>query len=155
MFNENSLPSLFADGGARGNPVPAGAGVVLFSAEGKKLAERQLFLGKQTNNRAEWFAAILALRLAKEEELREFRLLFDSKLVAEQLAGRWKVKNPGLAPLAAAAKKLVENFARVEIEHLPREKNAAADALANAAMNAGAPPFSEKEFLGKEEGALF
>jgi len=128
-----------ADGGARGNPGPAGYGAVVRDAEtGAVLAERAASLGTATNNVAEYSGLIAGLAAAAELDAREVDVRMDSKLVVEQMSGRWQIKHPGLRPLAAQAAALVRRFDAVRFEWVPRERNRAADALANKAMDAAA-----------------
>ena len=128
-----------ADGGSRGNPGPAGYGaVVREAATGEVLLERYGSLGVTTNNVAEYSGLIAALQAAAELSAGRVDVRMDSKLVIEQMAGRWQIKNPGLRPLAAEAVKLVGRFTEVTYEWIPREQNRAADALANRAMDEAA-----------------
>lgn len=128
-----------ADGGSRGNPGPAGYGaVVREAATGEVLLERYASLGVTTNNVAEYSGLIAALQAAAELNATRVDVRMDSKLVIEQMAGRWQIKNPGLRPLAAEAAQLVGRFAEVTYEWIPREQNRAADALANRAMDEAA-----------------
>ncbi|MGK5684789.1 bifunctional RNase H/acid phosphatase [Actinoplanes sp. URMC 104] len=127
-----------ADGGSRGNPGPAGYGSVVRDAGGEVLLERQGALGVTTNNVAEYTGLIEGLKAAAELGATEVDVRMDSKLVVEQMSGRWQIKNAGLRPLAAEAAQLVTRFARVSFEWIPRERNRAADALANRAMDEAA-----------------
>jgi probable phosphoglycerate mutase len=127
-----------ADGGARGNPGPAGYGAVVRSEDGEILAERSGSLGLATNNVAEYTGLIEGLSAAGDLGAREVTVRMDSKLVVEQMSGRWQIKHPGLRPLAAQAAALVHQFASVTFEWIPRERNMHADALANEAMDAAA-----------------
>jgi broad specificity phosphatase PhoE/ribonuclease HI len=128
-----------ADGGSRGNPGPAGYGaVVIEAATGQVLLERYASLGITTNNVAEYTGLIAGLRAALELNATQVDVRMDSKLVVEQMSGRWQIKNPGLRPLAAEAATLVTRFAAVTFEWIPRERNKAADALANRAMDEAA-----------------
>jgi probable phosphoglycerate mutase len=128
-----------ADGGSRGNPGPAGYGaVVLEAATGEVLLERYASLGITTNNVAEYSGLIAGLRAAAELGATAVEVRMDSKLVVEQMSGRWQIKNPGLRPLAAEAATLVTRFASVTYEWIPRERNKIADALANRAMDEAA-----------------
>jgi probable phosphoglycerate mutase len=130
-----------ADGGARGNPGPAGYGaVVRDAATGEVLAERLGALGIATNNVAEYSGLIAGLTAAVEVGADDVEVRMDSKLVVEQMAGRWKIKHPGLRPLAARAAALVRRFSSVRFTWIPREHNKHADALANAAMDGKAAP---------------
>ncbi|MET8357974.1 bifunctional RNase H/acid phosphatase [Micromonospora sp. NPDC005171] len=135
--------SVEADGGSRGNPGPAGYGAVVRDPEtGEVLAERSESLGTATNNVAEYQGLIAGLTAAAELGAVEVDVRMDSKLVVEQMCGRWQIKHPGLRPLAAQAAALVGRFAAVRFSWIPREQNRHADALANAAMDAaaGRPP---------------
>lgn len=127
-----------ADGGSRGNPGPAGFGALVRDpATGTVLAERAEFLGVTTNNVAEYAGLVAGLRAAAELGARRVDVRMDSKLVVEQMAGRWKVKHPGLRPRYEEATRLVAGFAEVTFTWIPRARNKHADALANAAMDAG------------------
>ena len=141
-----------ADGGARGNPGPAGYGAVVIDPETDiVLAERAESLGTATNNVAEYSGLIAGLEAAAELGARVVDVRMDSKLVVEQMSGRWKIKHPGLRPLATRAAALVRGFDSVTLQWIPRARNTRADRLANAAMDAaaagGAPPAGES--LGK------
>ncbi len=132
-----------ADGGARGNPGPAGYGAVVRDPDsGEALVERAVSLGVATNNVAEYSGLIAGLAAAAELGARRVVVRMDSKLVIEQMSGRWQIKHPGLRPLAAEAAALVQRFAEVRFEWVPRDRNKHADALANRAMDeaAGKPP---------------
>ncbi|MEU7584833.1 bifunctional RNase H/acid phosphatase [Micromonospora sp. NPDC049230] len=128
-----------ADGGSRGNPGPAGYGAVVLDPEtGEVLAERSESLGTTTNNVAEYQGLIAGLTAAAELGAAEVDVRMDSKLVVEQMCGRWQIKHPGLRPLAAQAAGLVGRFTAVRFTWIPRDENRHADALANAAMDAAA-----------------
>ncbi|HWG98321.1 MAG TPA: bifunctional RNase H/acid phosphatase [Pilimelia sp.] len=130
-----------ADGGSRGNPGPAGYGaVVRNAATGEVLAERAEAIGVATNNVAEYSGLIAGLAAAADLGAAEVEVRMDSKLVVEQMCGRWQIKNPGLRPLAAQAATRVREFDSVTFTWIPRELNRHADALANAAMDAAAAP---------------
>ncbi|MDI2032599.1 bifunctional RNase H/acid phosphatase [Saccharopolyspora sp. TS4A08] len=125
-----------ADGGSRGNPGPAGSGAVVLDADTREvLAERAIGLGETTNNVAEYQGLIAGLRAAAELGATEVSVRMDSKLVIEQMAGRWKVKHANLQPLNAVARELAADFQHVDYEWIPRADNAAADKLANDAMD--------------------
>jgi ribonuclease H / adenosylcobalamin/alpha-ribazole phosphatase len=125
-----------ADGGSRGNPGPAGYGAVVRDPRtGEVLAERKGFIGVATNNVAEYQGLIAGLRAAVELGAREVEARMDSKLVVEQMSGRWKIKHPSMQPLALEARQLAEGFDRISYEWIPRERNRHADRLANEAMD--------------------
>ncbi len=128
-----------ADGGSRGNPGPAGYGaVVLDAASGDVLAERSEGIGVATNNVAEYQGLIAGLRAAIELGATVVEVRMDSKLVVEQMSGRWKIKHPAMKPLAMEAAKLVRQLGSVHFGWIPRERNKRADRLANLAMDAQA-----------------
>ncbi len=127
-----------ADGGSRGNPGPAGYGAVVMDEAGTVLVERAEGIGVTTNNVAEYQGLIAGLRAAAELGAEVIDVRMDSKLVVEQMSGRWKIKHPGLQPLALEAQKLVRGFTRVTYQWIPRERNKHADRLANEAMDAQA-----------------
>jgi probable phosphoglycerate mutase len=126
---------LYADGAARGNPGPGGAGAVLMDADGHVLAELTKGLGHTTNNIAEYTALIIGLEEAKRRGIDDIEVRMDSKLVVEQMNGRWKIKHPNMKPLALRAGELWGTFARKSIVHVPREDNGIADALSNKAID--------------------
>jgi ribonuclease HI len=131
------------DGAARSNPGPASAGAVLIDAArpdarhplAPPLATISDYLGIQTNNVAEYTAVVRALVLAAELGAREVHLMLDSKLIVEQLHGRWRVKDAKLKPLHAEARRLLLGFDRWTAVHVPRAQNSAADALCNEAID--------------------
>jgi ribonuclease HI len=125
----------YTDGGARGNPGPAGYGVHILDAEGNTLAELVGPLGHATNNVAEYSGLIAALQWAVEHGQAQVRIRMDSELVIKQMRGEYKVKHAGLQPLHAEARRLVGSLARVTFEHVRREQNKVADALSNQAMD--------------------
>jgi probable phosphoglycerate mutase len=128
-----------ADGGSRGNPGPAGYGaVVLDPVSGEVLAERSEGLGVVTNNVAEYRGLIAGLRAALELGADEVDVRMDSKLVVEQMSGRWQVKHPAMRPLATEAGGLVRQIGSVRFSWIPRAQNKRADKLANLAMDAQA-----------------
>ena len=130
-----------ADGGSRGNPGPAGYGaVVIDPGTDEVLAERAEGLGVTTNNVAEYRGLIAGLRAAQELGAIDVEVRMDSKLVVEQMSGRWQVKHPAIQPLAREAAELVAEIGQVAFRWVPRERNRRADALANQAMDAQAAP---------------
>jgi ribonuclease HI len=127
--------TLHTDGGARGNPGPAGIGVVLKSPEGEILEEIGRGIGWTTNNAAEYEGLIAGLQAARQHGASELQVYMDSTLVVEQMKGGYKVKSPGLRPLHARARKLVEQFDRVTFQAVPRARNKEADRLSNKGMD--------------------
>ncbi|WP_037658827.1 reverse transcriptase-like protein, partial [Streptomyces aurantiacus] len=127
-----------ADGGSRGNPGPAGYGAVVIDAEsGETLAEAAEYIGVATNNVAEYKGLVAGLKAAHAlDPAAQVHVRMDSKLVVEQMSGRWKIKHPGMKPLAAEAARVFP-ASQVTYEWIPREQNKHADRLANEAMDAG------------------
>jgi ribonuclease HI len=125
----------FIDGGARGNPGPAGWGAVIQSPEGETIAELCGGIPHATNNVAEYQGLIAALSWAIEHGASTLTVKSDSLLVVQQMRGVYKVKHEGLKPLFGQAKLLAHKIGRVTYEHIPREKNKDADRLANQAMD--------------------
>jgi len=125
----------YIDGGARGNPGPAGYGVRIEQPDGALIEEFGESIGVATNNVAEYRGLIGALEWAKREGLEQLHVRSDSLLLVQQMLGRFKVKHPGLQPLYAKARLLAHEIGRVTFEHVGRDKNADADRLANAAMD--------------------
>jgi ribonuclease HI len=125
----------YIDGGARGNPGPAGYGVRIEQPDGTLLAELHGALGIATNNVAEYNGLLAALRWAVEYGEREVHIRSDSELLVKQMRGEYKIKHPGLRPLAAHARLLCMQLDRVEFEHVRREQNTEADRLSNLAMD--------------------
>ncbi|HEY7347714.1 MAG TPA: ribonuclease HI family protein [Ktedonobacterales bacterium] len=129
---------LRTDGGSRGNPGPAGAGIVIENAEGKPLAQGRKFLGQMTNNQAEYHALILGLQAVTRYQPVAVQVFLDSELVVHQMNGRYQVKGARLLPLYQQVKQLAARLPAVQFAHVPRSQNRRADTLANAAMDAGA-----------------
>lgn len=127
----------YTDGGARGNPGPAGYGVVIKDEAGGKVAALSQYLGHQTNNFAEYQGLIAALEYTVKHGPRALKLVSDSELLVNQIKGRYKVKNPTLQDLHARAKELIAQLDWFSIGHAMREHNQEADRLANAAMDQG------------------
>jgi ribonuclease HI len=132
------------DGGSRGNPGPAGAGVFIYNEKNEIIRKAHLFLGTMTNNEAEYQAVILGLETLKKvfgkEKLRNIDVVvrMDSELVCKQLRGEYQVKEEKLVPLFMKIwNARVSDFSHTSFEHIPREKNAEADKLANQAMDEG------------------
>jgi ribonuclease HI len=128
---------LRTDGGSRGNPGPAGAGVVIENTAGKVLAQGRKFLGRITNNQAEYHALILGLQAVARYQPVSVQVFLDSDLVVRQMNGSYKVKHAGLLPLYQQARQLADALPEVVFTHVPRSQNHRADALANEAMDAG------------------
>ena len=126
-----------ADGGSRGNPGPAGYGALVRDAEtGRVLAERAASVGRATNNVAEYGGLVAGLQAALDlDPTAEVEVRMDSKLVVEQMSGRWKVKHPDMQQLALQAQRLARQLGGVRYTWVPRAQNSAADALANSAMD--------------------
>ncbi len=126
---------VYADGGARGNPGPAGAGAYLTDEAGNPVARIFKYLGETTNNVAEYSALLYGLKEALKRGAGELLIRMDSQLVVRQIQGEYRVKEPTLQKLHAKAKELLAQFQAYEIEHIPREKNEEADKLANLAID--------------------
>ena len=125
----------YIDGGARGNPGPAGYGVRIEDADGTLVEEFSEAIGTATNNVAEYRGLLAALEWAKRHGYRTLHVRSDSLLLVQQMLGNFKVKNPGLQPLHARARLLAHEIGDVRFEHVGRAKNAHADRLANTAMD--------------------
>ena len=123
------------DGGARGNPGPAGVGVVLTDDSGAELDRANAYIGETTNNVAEYRAVLLGVDRARSLGVRELEVVNDSELIARQLTGEYRVKNEQLRLLHAQAVQALREFERWSIRSVPREQNAGADALVNAALD--------------------
>jgi ribonuclease HI len=126
---------IHVDGASRGNPGDAGFGVHVAGPDGRTVAELYGHLGPATNNVAEYQGLVHALRWALAHGARCLEIYSDSELLVRQMAGRYRVKNPKLLPLYREASSLVARFERVRLEHVPRELNREADALANRALD--------------------
>ncbi len=127
----------FCDGGSRGNPGPAGYGVLIQGEDGAALAELSEFLGIRTNNVAEYSGLLAALGWAVAHGARELRVVSDSELMVKQMRGQYSVKSPDLKPLYEEAQRRAAKLARFEMQHVLRGKNKEADRLANEAMDRG------------------
>ena len=143
LFNESDSPAPHAegaytaniDGAARGNPGPAAYGVVLRRPDGRPLESLGKYIGRATNNVAEYYALIAALDYAAANGIKRLRVYSDSQLIVNQIKGLFKVKHPDLRPLHERAKKQAAGLAAFTIQYVPRENNRDADALANAALD--------------------
>ena len=125
------------DGGARGNPGPAGYGVYIRAADGTPLAQLSEYLGVRTNNFAEYSALLAALEHAMSNGYRALKVISDSELLVRQMTGQYRVNSPDLKPLYEKARSLVRRLDKFAIEHVLRAKNQHADRLANDAMDRG------------------
>jgi len=125
------------DGGARGNPGPAGYGVMIDDEAGRPVAELSEYLGKQTNNYAEYSGLLAALTFALKHGYKALKVFSDSELMVKQIKGQYKVKNPVLQELHGKATRMIRELDAFEIRHVLREKNRDADRLANLAMDRG------------------
>jgi len=124
------------DGGARGNPGQAGIGVVIKDESGKVVEKFGRYLGdNSTNNQAEYEALLLGLRELKKYKVKDLTIRADSELLIKQLKGEYRVKHPNLIPLFEEAKKYLASFSALKLEHVRREQNEEADALANLAID--------------------
>jgi ribonuclease HI len=125
------------DGGARGNPGPAGFGAVLQDDAGHVLAELSEFLGHRTNNYAEYAGLLACLQWALDHHQPRLRVVSDSLLMVKQIQGKFKINSPDLKPLWEEARRRIAHLTHFEISHALRHKNQAADRLANEAMDRG------------------
>lgn len=131
--------SMYCDGGSRGNPGVAGSGSVVYDADGETLAEIAYVVGsKSTNNVAEYYGLVRGLEACQQVGASEVDVFMDSKLVVEQMTGRWKIKHPDMQKLAREARDLASSFEKVTYTWVPRAKNKKADELSNVAMDAAA-----------------
>lgn len=129
------------DGAARGNPGPASYGVVIRDGRGELVAKLKKYIGRMTNNVAEYYGLIAALDYAETHGIRALRVESDSELMVKQMQGQYRVKSEDLRPLFERAKKMSQGFESFRIDHVYREQNREADALANEALDetSGAP----------------
>jgi ribonuclease HI len=127
--------TIHIDGGSRGNPGPAAAGVVITDADGNALKEAGIYIGKATNNVAEYSGLVEGLKAAAVLGASEVDVFSDSELVIKQMLGEYRVKNPGLQPLFAEAKQFARSFETISFTHVRRENNVKADALVNMALD--------------------
>ena len=130
---------VYSDGAARGNPGPAGAGAVLTDISGNVIARLGRYLGRQTNNVAEYEGLLLGLKHARELGFREVEVRADSQLLVRQLKGDYAVRHVGLKPLHAEVLRLLRSFDRYDLRHVPREENALADEMSNRAIDEEMP----------------
>lgn len=149
----SSWHTAHCDGGARGNPGPAGYGAVIEDASGRIVARLSRFLGVQTNNFAEYSGLLAVLQWALENGARRLRVVSDSELMVKQMKGQYKVKSPGLVPLWQEARRLAASLAGFEMRHTLRGGNKEADQLANDAMDKGMGKGREQLAEGRGEPA--
>lgn len=128
---------IHTDGGSRGNPGPAAAGVVIHDSHGNELFAAGFFLGRATNNVAEYTGVIRALEHARRLDADKVELFSDSELLVRQIAGQYRVKSPALRELYQQARALLDSFDSADVRHVYRTENTVADALVNAALDAG------------------
>ena len=131
----DELITIEFDGGSRGNPGPAGIGIVLRAADGTPLVTLGRFIGRATNNIAEYQALIVGLQKAQELGAKKLLIRGDSELIIKQMKGEYRVRHPELKPLHEEAQALISKFKEARLEHNLRHKNALADKLANLAMD--------------------
>src|ERR1700721_927445 len=127
----------YCDGGSRGNPGPAGFGVYIQDATGGVLAELSQYLGKRTNNFADYSALLAALEFAIAKGHGSLRVVSDSELMVKQIKGQYRVNSPELRPLYEEAKRRIGRLEHFQIQHVLREKNRRADRLAKPAVDRG------------------
>src|ERR1700753_514681 len=137
LFDSGDEIVAYCDGGSRGNPGPAGFGVYIQDSAGKVLAELSQFLGKRTNNFAEYSGLLAALEFTVSNGYRSLRVISDSELMVKQMKGQYRVNSPELRPMYDEAKRRVAQVDHFQIQHVLREKNRHADRLANLAMDRG------------------
>jgi ribonuclease HI len=127
----------YCDGGSRGNPGPSGFGVYIQDESGKEVAELSEFLGRKTNNYAEYSGLLAALNFAIEQGHPQLKVVSDSELMVKQIKGQYRVNSPELRPLYDEAKRRIGRLEKFQIQHVLRGKNQEADRLANQAMDKG------------------
>jgi ribonuclease HI len=126
---------IYIDGGARGNPGPAGVGVVVLDESGKRIKDVSKYIGEATNNIAEYSALLYGLEEALILRADEIKINLDSELVAKQITGEYRVKDPNIRPLFERALNMLKSFKNFEVNHIDRSKNKEADKLVNKAIN--------------------
>lgn len=132
---KNKRIEIYIDGGSRGNPGPAGIGVVILDERGKKIKDIAKYIGETTNNVAEYNALLYGLEEVLIIRADEILINMDSELVAKQLSGDYRVKDSNIKPLFERALNMLKSFKSFEIKHIEREKNKEADKLVNKAIN--------------------
>ena len=134
--NEGTITA-YCDGGSRGNPGPAGFGVHIEDSQGKTLAQLSDYVGRKTNNFAEYSGLLAALNFTLEQGYPNLKVISDSELMVKQIKGQYRVNSPELRPLYEEAKRRIARLDSFQIQHVLREKNRHADRLANQAMDRG------------------
>ncbi len=162
LFNEPHAPeapvavhTAHVDGASRGNPGPASYAAIVYAPDGSQVFQIGKYLGRDTNNVAEYYALISALDYAANHGLKRLRVHSDSELLVRQMQGRYKVKSPDLRPLFERASKLARSLEYFAIQHVPREMNRDADRLANEALDKteGKSALPRPEKHGAKSGA--
>lgn len=137
---EEGVWTIYCDGASRGNPGPAGAGVVMLDPYGEVAVRNLEYLGQTTNNVAEYRGLLLGLKMARNLGVKKIRVCSDSELLVRQINGSYRVKKPHLLALWQEAKQELQKFETYEVTHVPRELNYQADRLANQAIDQRPPP---------------
>ncbi len=148
---QSGFLTAYCDGGSRGNPGPAGFGVYLVGEDGHAAGELSEYLGKKTNNYAEYSALLAALAFALGRGYRRLRVVADSELMVKQIKGQYRVHSADLRPLYEEARRRIGRLERFQIEHVLRNKNKHADRLANEAMDRGMGKRSGRVVSGTSE----
>ncbi len=125
---------VYVDGASSGNPGESGAGVIAFNEKGQELFRDSIYLGHMTNNMAEYEALVHALKKAYQASVKNLFVYTDSLLVANQITGKYKIKNQGLMKYAETAKFIIKSFNNFTLQYIPRQKNTLADKLAKEAV---------------------
>ena len=149
--SSHNFLSIYIDGAARGNPGPAGIGVILEDANKQVVKNIDKFIGNATNNVAEYTALIIGMDEAYKLGAKKITVNTDSELMAKQLGGEYRVKSPALKSLHAKILKILDNFDQVVINNIPREENKSADRLANKAIDSSAKLRVGRSFILKSK----
>ncbi len=126
---------IYTDGGARGNPGPAGIGIIFYDQKDHIIKKYSQTIGERTNNQAEYEAVIFALKKAKKLKFKKVECFSDSELIVNQLSHKYKIKDKDLQPLFIEAWNLMIDFEKISFHHIPREQNKEADKLVNQVLN--------------------
>ena len=146
--------SIFIDGAARGNPGPAGIGVVVTDASGEVVQNLSKFIGETTNNVAEYSALIFGMEETRNLGAKDLTINTDSELIAKQLGGEYKIKSPALKGLYKKVTQILQSFDEVKINQIDREKNKGADKLANQAIDNAQKKRVGKSFILKSKNSI-